>query len=203
MSVHLLETHGLVKSYGGRTVVDGLSISVGRSEIVGILGPNGAGKTTSFYMIVGIILCDSGNIYFVGYQDSVQNNMGIYFSILDSNEYQMPELLPQMINSRFLDWTPVIARDESYLIFSSNRPGSKDSYGDLYISFRDENGSWTEPMNLGDRVNTNQNLFLINGPIPAIKGALLQFDRRLFSGRGIEGMFITSLIRWQPENLSW
>lgn len=64
MSVHLLETHGLVKSYGGRRVVDGLSISVGRSEIVGILGPNGAGKTTSFYMIVGIIPSDSGNIYF-------------------------------------------------------------------------------------------------------------------------------------------
>lgn len=64
MSVHLLETHGLVKTYGGRKVVDGLSISVGRSEIVGILGPNGAGKTTSFYMIVGIIPCDAGNIYF-------------------------------------------------------------------------------------------------------------------------------------------
>jgi lipopolysaccharide export system ATP-binding protein len=64
MSVHLLETHGLVKTYGGRKVVDGLSISVGRSEIVGILGPNGAGKTTSFYMIVGIIPSDAGNIYF-------------------------------------------------------------------------------------------------------------------------------------------
>ncbi len=64
MGVGLLETHGLAKSYGGRKVVDGLSISVGRSEIVGILGPNGAGKTTSFYMIVGIIPCDNGNIYF-------------------------------------------------------------------------------------------------------------------------------------------
>ncbi|MEW5895716.1 MAG: LPS export ABC transporter ATP-binding protein [Candidatus Omnitrophota bacterium] len=64
MSVHLLETHELGKTYGGRKVVDGLSISVGRSEIVGILGPNGAGKTTSFYMIVGIISCDTGNIYF-------------------------------------------------------------------------------------------------------------------------------------------
>ena len=64
MSVHLLETHDLGKTYGGRKVVDGLSISVGRSEIVGILGPNGAGKTTSFYMIVGIIPCDTGSIYF-------------------------------------------------------------------------------------------------------------------------------------------
>ncbi len=64
MSVNLLETKGLVKKYGGRTVVDNLSISVGRSEIVGILGPNGAGKTTSFYMIVGIIPSDGGNIFF-------------------------------------------------------------------------------------------------------------------------------------------
>jgi len=45
-------------------VVDGLSIHVGRSEVVGILGPNGAGKTTSFYMIVGIIPADGGKIFF-------------------------------------------------------------------------------------------------------------------------------------------
>ncbi|MFA5261498.1 MAG: LPS export ABC transporter ATP-binding protein [Candidatus Omnitrophota bacterium] len=64
MSLHLLETRGLVKTYGGRRVVDGLSITVGRSEIVGILGPNGAGKTTSFYMIVGIIAPDFGQIFF-------------------------------------------------------------------------------------------------------------------------------------------
>lgn len=64
MAAYLLETKGLVKSYGGRRVVDGLSIAVGRSEIVGILGPNGAGKTTSFYMIVGIIPCEEGSIYF-------------------------------------------------------------------------------------------------------------------------------------------
>lgn len=64
MSVNLLETRSLMKSYGGRRVVDGLSISVGRSEVVGILGPNGAGKTTSFYMIVGIIQPDLGQIFF-------------------------------------------------------------------------------------------------------------------------------------------
>ena len=54
-NMRLLEAKNLVKIYGGRRVVDGLSITVGRSEIVGLLGPNGAGKTTSFYMVVGII----------------------------------------------------------------------------------------------------------------------------------------------------
>lgn len=62
--MQLLETKNLVKTYGGRTVVDGLSISVGRSEIVGLLGPNGAGKTTTFYMTVGIVVPDQGHIIF-------------------------------------------------------------------------------------------------------------------------------------------
>lgn len=62
--MQLLETKGLIKTYGGRRVVDGLSINVGRSEIVGLLGPNGAGKTTSFYMILGIINPDKGQIRF-------------------------------------------------------------------------------------------------------------------------------------------
>ena len=60
----LLEVKDLVKIYNGRRVVNGLSLSVGRSEIVGLLGPNGAGKTTSFYMAVGIIKPDGGQIFF-------------------------------------------------------------------------------------------------------------------------------------------
>lgn len=62
--MQLLETRGLVKAYGGRRVVDGLNISVGRSEIVGLLGPNGAGKTTSFYMVVGIVQPLKGQVLF-------------------------------------------------------------------------------------------------------------------------------------------
>ena len=62
--MRLLEAKNLVKIYGGRKVVDGLSISVGRSEIVGLLEPNGAGKTTSFYMAVGIVAPDEGQIIF-------------------------------------------------------------------------------------------------------------------------------------------
>lgn len=57
-----LSTDEIGKSYKGRQVVRGVSIEVSRGEVVGLLGPNGAGKTTSFYMIVGLIAPDSGNV---------------------------------------------------------------------------------------------------------------------------------------------
>ncbi len=57
-----LRTHHLTKSYGGRTVVQGVSLDVASGEIVGLLGPNGAGKTTTFYMTVGLTQPDSGRV---------------------------------------------------------------------------------------------------------------------------------------------
>ena len=57
-----LRTHALTKSYGGRTVVRGVSIEVSSGEIVGLLGPNGAGKTTTFYMTVGLTAPNSGRV---------------------------------------------------------------------------------------------------------------------------------------------
>ncbi|OQX84058.1 MAG: LPS export ABC transporter ATP-binding protein [Candidatus Omnitrophica bacterium 4484_49] len=60
----MLKVSGLVKQYRGRRVVDGLSLEVNGSEIVGLLGPNGAGKTTSFYMIVGLVAPDKGKVFF-------------------------------------------------------------------------------------------------------------------------------------------
>jgi hypothetical protein len=101
-------------------------------------------------------ITNSGTIYFVGYADSVENNMGIYSSKLSDLGYEKPKLLPSMINSKYFDWTPYITDDESYLIFSSNRPGSMDKYGDLFISFRDKNDNWTEPISLGDKINTDK-----------------------------------------------
>ena len=62
--MHLLETQGLVKTYGQRSVVDGVNINVKRGEIVGLLGPNGAGKTTTFYMITGVISPTKGKVIF-------------------------------------------------------------------------------------------------------------------------------------------
>ena len=62
----LLEAKQLVKRYGGKPVVNGLSFSVQSGEIVGLLGPNGAGKTTAFYMTIGLIRPDEGSIFFKG-----------------------------------------------------------------------------------------------------------------------------------------
>lgn len=61
-SAGLLQATGLRKTYGKRTVVHDVSMSVRSGEVVGLLGPNGAGKTTSFYMIVGLVPADYGRI---------------------------------------------------------------------------------------------------------------------------------------------
>jgi lipopolysaccharide export system ATP-binding protein len=57
-----IKTDGLVKSFGTRTVVGGVSVHFRAGEVVGLLGPNGAGKTTTFYMIVGLIPATSGRV---------------------------------------------------------------------------------------------------------------------------------------------
>ena len=62
--MRILQIKNLSKSYNGKKVVRGVDISVRRGEVVGLLGPNGAGKTTTFYMIVGVISPDSGQILF-------------------------------------------------------------------------------------------------------------------------------------------
>jgi lipopolysaccharide export system ATP-binding protein len=62
-----LETKRLSKTYRSRVVVNDVSLHVRQGEVVGLLGPNGAGKTTSFYMIVGLISPDSGNVLVDGH----------------------------------------------------------------------------------------------------------------------------------------
>ena len=61
-----LTAMGLVKVYGDRTVVNGMSVKCSCGEIIGILGPNGAGKTTTFYMIVGLVKPEAGKVVFRG-----------------------------------------------------------------------------------------------------------------------------------------
>jgi lipopolysaccharide export system ATP-binding protein len=59
-----LSAHNLKKRYKSRTVVQDVSFEVGSGEVVGLLGPNGSGKTTCFYMVVGLVACDGGDVHF-------------------------------------------------------------------------------------------------------------------------------------------
>lgn len=63
MALSTIRTSELLKQYGKRTVVKRVSVEVKQGEIVGLLGPNGAGKTTTFYMVVGLIKPDEGDVY--------------------------------------------------------------------------------------------------------------------------------------------
>lgn len=65
-TIACLKAEHLKKTYGGRTVVKDVSLEVRQGEVVGLLGPNGAGKTTSFYMIVGLVKTDNGEITLSG-----------------------------------------------------------------------------------------------------------------------------------------
>jgi hypothetical protein len=93
-------------------------------------------------------IASNGNIYF-----SSKGN--IYISEKKNNQYQTPELLPAPVNSSYWDADPVIAPDGSYIIFNSNRPGSSGD-ADLYISYRRSDGNWTNPKNLGARINSEK-----------------------------------------------
>ncbi len=62
----ILRADNIVKYYGKRAVVKGVSVDVKQGEIVGLLGPNGAGKTTSFYMMVGLVNPNEGSVYIDG-----------------------------------------------------------------------------------------------------------------------------------------
>ncbi len=59
----MLAARNLVKRYGPRTVVNGITLQVERGEIIGLLGPNGAGKSTTFYMMVGLVRQDGGEVW--------------------------------------------------------------------------------------------------------------------------------------------
>jgi lipopolysaccharide export system ATP-binding protein len=84
----LLETKNIVKRYGSRTVVDGISLQVNTGAVVGLLGPNGAGKTTTFYSIAGFIRPNGGNVLLDG---QVITNLPIHKRALKGITYLAQE----------------------------------------------------------------------------------------------------------------
>lgn len=86
----MLSVKGLVKEYKGRKVVNDVSLEVRQGEIVGLLGPNGAGKSTSFFMIVGFIRPDAGQVFF--------NNQDITTSAMYERSLKGIGYLPQEVS---------------------------------------------------------------------------------------------------------
>lgn len=104
--------------------------------------------------IMGLNITSNGNLYFLSHLEGVEQQCGIFFSEKTNTGYTNPRPLPESINSKFQDWTPYIAPDESYLIFSSTRNPKRNDFGDLYISFNLGEGKWSEAIYMGDSINT-------------------------------------------------
>lgn len=94
-----------------------------------------------------------GTLYFFGEREGGIGKDDIYMARLVEGEYRQVENIGESVNTPGYEIDPFIAPDESYMIFGSNRPGGFGGI-DLFVTFRDESGSWSEPINMGDEVNT-------------------------------------------------
>ena len=94
----------------------------------------------------------SGNLYFTSEKEGVRGEQDIYISRFDGKKYLEPEDLGEAINSDGMDNAPFIAPDERFLIFT--RKGERTRKTDLYISFRNSDGTWTKAIDMGSDINT-------------------------------------------------
>ncbi len=97
-------------------------------------------------------LTSEGDIYFIGPLEGVAWEQGIYYSRLENDNYIDPILLKEPINTEYIEAYPFIAPDESFLLFSSSRPSTNENELKLFISFRNKDGSWKEPINLSEKL---------------------------------------------------
>jgi hypothetical protein len=97
-----------------------------------------------------------GNIYYCGWVEGKRFNRGILYSRYDDGIYSEPQILAEPINiidNNTIDYTPFIAPDESYLLFSSNRHNTTEEDCRIYLSSRNEAGVWSNPIDLNDRMD--------------------------------------------------
>jgi hypothetical protein len=102
----------------------------------------------------------TGEIYFSSNREDHENknNYDIYSSELKNGEFQPPIKLSSQINTASYEADVFVAPDESYIVFAANRPGGLGS-GDLYVSFRKQDGTWTSSKSLGNAINTETDDF--------------------------------------------
>ncbi len=98
-------------------------------------------------------IVDNRKLYFASYPSG---HADIFFSTIENGNYTIPKNIGSPINTRYDDWDPYLPLDENYMIFKSNRPGGEGGF-DGYISFKNEDSTWSNPINLGPTINTISN----------------------------------------------
>ena len=108
-------------------------------------------------------LSEKGNLYFTSRRGENQSGWKIYVSEHTGESYSEPVEFDEKINSKYQPCCPCIAGDESFLIFASNQKKARRM--DLFVTFRDNEGGWSDSINLGEQVNsTSDELFPILSP---------------------------------------
>ncbi len=122
-----------------------------------------------------------GTLYFFSRRPGGKGQSDLYLSNLIDGKYSNPQNVGAPLNTEYHEWDPFIASDESYLIFCSTKPAGLGE-DDLYISFRKEDGAWTESTNMGDKINSSA---AENRPYVTLDGKYLFFTSRKSGNREI------------------
>jgi hypothetical protein len=125
----------------------------GRSEPINIGSPINTGQSETQQ-----VFTETGTIYYTGYLEGKRFNNGIFCSKFENGKYSKPEILKAPINiidTNIVDYTPFIARDESFLLFCSNRQDKYKEDCRIYLSFRENDENWSKPINLNEIMEFN------------------------------------------------
>ncbi len=154
---------GKTMVFASRIFIDGIG-SEGDGANIWIVKKTGSGWSEPKHMGLGIntkyhesypCLAASGNLYFFSRRPGGYGDSDLYLSEFIGGKYQAPVNLGPKLNTEYHEWDPYIAPDESYMVYCSMKPDSLGS-DDLYVTFKTENGSWSEPVHMGNEINTNK-----------------------------------------------
>lgn len=137
----------------------------------------------------------NGTLYFFSNRDGGMGEGDIYTSPMQNGQYKIVENLGAPVNGKYHEVDPYIAPDESYLIFCSDRPGG---YGkaDIYITFREKDGSWTSPRNMGSKVNTSYQEYI---PYVTPDGKYFFFTTNKSGNRDIYWVDVKIIDQFKPK----
>lgn len=120
-------------------------------------------------------VAENGTLYFSSARANSEGYWDVYQSELVDGKYTEPRKSLYPVNTKYRDWDPFISKDEQKILFVSDRPGGNGG-GDVYFSMKDNDGRWTDPVNLGTKINTNEYEYF---PRLSYDGNFLFFTRLL------------------------